>query len=124
MTTIRTIFVAIMLAGTMASAQDAPPPPTGSDWSDPIRDVFLPSASSTTLRPETDIAARWSELPQADRDKVKADCAASRTKDGTAESGQATPSEDEAQTAHQADAGEAISLTQVVQICRIVDGLS
>lgn len=129
MKTIRMIFVATLVTGTAASAQDAPPPPTGSDWSDAIRDVFLPAPSATDLRAETDIAARWSGLPQADRQKVKADCAASRIKDGSVEAEEAqSGSEEEApsseQDGDQDDAAAVISLTQVVQICRVVDGLS
>ncbi len=129
MKTIRLIFVAILVTGTPASAQDAPPPPTGSDWSDAIREVFLPAPSAINLRTEQDIAARWSVLPQAEREKVKADCAASRMKDGSveAEPGEAAPEGEAPSSEHggdQDDAAGVISLTQVVQICRVVDGLS
>jgi hypothetical protein len=128
MKTIRMIFVAFLATGATASAQDAPPPPTGADWSDAIRDVFLPAASASSLRTETDIAARWLELPQAERETVKADCAASRMKDDSTEADQPPPpTEDDAQASEQGggqdDAGGVISLTQVVQICRVVDGL-
>lgn len=145
------LVLALALAASAAAAQTAPDvldvrtgagaleSPAAATWEDAIRQAFFTDETMMTLLPEADARAKWSALSPERQRLVRRDCRAARAgsiggatgqRDGPPDAAAGSPEDplppmlpEAAAPAGSAVAAGDISLSHLVKICSLVDGI-